>query len=347
MLEQAGIPGTDDWLLVDIASEMGKNFRRLGKLRQYRIGDAPVPQEASAAMRDAYVKFVKQSRLNMCELIVGSKVHRQKVVGFKTAVVGDDLGDQAAWATWNRSHMNVGARLLFSDAGHYGESFTTVAGPEGNGIDRSLFQPVIVNSDPWQTYTRQHPRFCWVTEYAIEVSHDPFQSVDRIILYGRGWARVAERRAERTTIPSDGTQWRPTSDWTWVTDRITLGWTADNPVTRYSTLTGLGIYEPHLDTVDRINDGIKQRSILMAMQAFKQRALEGELPSHYPDDHEKAGEPIDYDGLFEAGPAALWRLPEGVKIWESQTTDLRPLLEVSKDDKKDLAAVTGTPLYIL
>jgi hypothetical protein len=349
MLEFAGTPGSDDWLLMDLGREMGANFPRLNTIRRYRNGDAPVPDEATPAMRAAYVKFVKMSRLNMCELIVSSKVNRQKVNGFRTSQVGDDLGDTEATRTWDRSRMKVGSRSLFSDAGHYGASFITVHGPEGEGnIDRSLFEPVMVTSDPWRTWTRPHPLRWWETEYAIEVSHDPVAQVDRIILYGPGWARIAQREAKtKTTIPSDGQVWRPTTDWTWLGPRITLGWTGENPITRYSTLTGLGIYEPHLDTVDRINDGIKQRVTLTAMQAFKQRALEGNLPTHYPADHPQAGEPIDYDSIFEAGPAALWRLPEGVKIWESEVTDTRPLLEGNKDDKKDLASVTGTPLYIL
>jgi hypothetical protein len=352
MLEYAGTPGSDDWLLLDLATEMGANFRRLGNLRRYRNGDAPVPDEATPAMRAAYVKFVKMSRLNMCELIVGSKVNRQKVNGFRTTQVGDDLGDTEASRTWDRSRMKVGSRTLFSDAGHYGSSFITVHGPEGEGnIDRSLFEPVMVTSDPWKTWTRAHPLRWWETEYAIDVSHDPIAQVDRIILYGPGWATRAQRPAlTKSTIPSDGQLWRPNTDWEWLGPRIILGWTGENPVTRYQTLTGLGIYEPHLDTVDRINDGIKQRVTLTAMQAFKQRALEGNLPTHYPadyDDAELAGTPVDYDAVFEAGPAALWRLPEGVKIWESTVTDIRPLLEANSDDKKDLASVTGTPLYIL
>jgi hypothetical protein len=346
-LTQAGTPGTDDWFLLELANEMGANFPRLHKLRRYRTGDAPVPDEATPAMRDAYVRFIKMSRLNMCELIVGSKTNRMKPVGFRTAAAGDELGDDFAWETWNRSRMNIGARRLFADAGHYGDAFITVAGPEQPDADRTLYPSVLVRSDPWRTWSREHPRFDWVTEYAIEVSHDPIMLVDRIILYGMGWFRVAERPANRTTIPSDGSVWRITSDWTWVGERIALNWTAENPVTRYSTLTRQGIYEPHLDTIDRINDGIKQRSTLQAMQAFKQRGIRGDMPRVWPADHPEAGEPIDYDKIFEAGPAALWMLPAGAEIWESKETDLRPLLDVNKDDKKDLAAVTGTPLYIL
>lgn len=347
MLADAGTPGSDDWYLVDLATEMGKNFSRLGKLRKYREGDAPVPEEATGAMREAYRQFVRKSRLNMSELIVNAKANRQKAVGFRTSAAGDELGDDAAWATWRRSHMAVGSRQLFADAGHYGDSFITVYGDDIPASDDTFSQSLMVPSNGWTTWTRANARFPWVTEFAIEAGHDPILGVDRIILYGRGWLRIAEKPARVTTVPNNGTEWRPGNAWTWVGDRVPLNWTADNPVVRYSTLTRKGIYEPHLDTVDRINDGIKQRCTIQAMQAFKQRAIKGEMPSKYPADHARAGEPIDYNEIFKAGPAALWLLPDDVDIWESTITDITPLLNANKDDKKDLATVTATPLYVL
>ena len=347
MLTEASIPGSDDWYLMDLATEMGKNFPRLGLLRRYREGDAPVPEEATAAMREAYRKFVKSSRLNMCDLIVNAKTNRQKAVGFRTSVAGDELGDDAAWQTWRRSHMAVGSRQLFADAGHYGDGFLTVFGTETLGTAAALTQPLMVPSNGWTTWTRANVRFPWITEYSIEVGFDAIAGVDRIIMYGRGWLRIAEKPVKSTTIPSDGSEWRPGNDWTWVGEREALNWTANNPIVRYSTLTRAGIYENHTDTIDRINDGIKQRATIQAMQAFKQRAVKGDMPDVYPAGHELAGQKVNYDDLLKAGPAAIWLLPEGADIWESTVTDTQGLLNGNKDDKKDLCAVTATPLYTL
>jgi hypothetical protein len=347
MLTDAGTPGTDDWYLMDLATEMGQNFVRLGTLRKYREGDAPVPGDATSTMRAAYSRYVTMSRLNMAELIVNAKANRQKAVGFRTAVAGDIMGDDEAWATWNRSRMAVGSRGLFADAGHYGDSFITVYGTQFPGSDGKLDEPLMVPSSPWTTWTRQNARTPWLRDAAIEVGYDPIMGVDRIILYRPGYFRVAEKITAKTTIPTNGNQWRPGNDWTWVGGAQSLGFTEDVPVVRYSTLNRKGFYEAHLDTLDRINDTIKQRTTIIAMQAFRQRAIRGDLPQVYPDGHEKAGEKIDYDELFQAGPAALWMLPAEANIWESSPTDITPILNAAKDDLKNLAAVTGTPLYTL
>jgi hypothetical protein len=43
----------------------------------------------------------------------------------------------------------------------------------------------------------------------------------------------------------------------------------------------------------------------------------------------------------------VWQLPENVDLWESETTDLRPLLEAIKADLERLAAATKTPLHMI
>jgi hypothetical protein len=353
LLTLAGTPGTDDWFLVTLASEMGANFPRLEKLRRYREGDAPVPGEASASMRAAYRSFVNMSRLNMCELIVNAKTNRQKAVGFRTAAVGDELGDDAAWATWKRSHMAVGSRRLFADAGHYGDAFLSVIGSDTPGPGGLLLDPYMIPSDGWSTWTMQDSLRPWLALAAIETSYDPVAGVDRIVLFRAGQEgqsatiRVAEKPTSRSTIPQNGQAWKPGVDWTWTSPPEYLNYTQDVPVVRYSTLNRKGFYETHLDSIDRYNDGIKQRLTITAMQAFRQRAIKGDMPRVYPEDHENAGEPINYDEIFRAGPAALWMLPEDADIWESSTTDIQPLIAASKDDLRNLAAVTGTPLYTL
>lgn len=94
----------------------------------------------------------------------------------------------------------------------------------------------------------------------------------------------------------------------------------------------------------------RDRLVIIAMQAFRQRAIEGSLPTHYPADYPDLtlrGQRIDYNEVFAGGPAALWLLGGDAKIWESNPTDITQLLTAGKDDKRDLAAVTSTPVYLL
>jgi hypothetical protein len=105
---------------------------------------------------------------------------------------------------------------------------------------------------------------------------------------------------------------------------------------------GVSEFEQHEDILARIDYGILQRLVVMAMQAYRQRATKGELP-----EHDEAGNSIDYGELLKPGPGALWQLPEGVDLWESQASDPTPLLAAVKDDIRDLSAVTRTPLTTL
>jgi hypothetical protein len=98
----------------------------------------------------------------------------------------------------------------------------------------------------------------------------------------------------------------------------------------------------HLDHLDRINHMLLQRMVIATMQAFRQRAVRGNLP-----ELDDAGNPIDYNDLFVADPGAMWQLPEGVEIWESGQVDLGPILQSVKDDVQQLAAVTFTPQHYL
>jgi len=114
------------------------------------------------------------------------------------------------------------------------------------------------------------------------------------------------------------------------------------PIVKFANRDEVGEYERHLDILDRINWGLLQRLVITATQAWKQRAIKGELPTH-----DAEGTEIDYSAVFAPGAGALWTLPDGVDIWESQQTDIQPLLTAIKDDVTHLAAVTRTPMSML
>jgi hypothetical protein len=132
------------------------------------------------------------------------------------------------------------------------------------------------------------------------------------------------------------------TSWNWDEDLskpLPRGFEDVIPVVRFANRRGLGEFEPHTDLLDRINYITLQRLVIVAMQAFRQRATKGDLP-----DVDEDGNPIDYGVIFQPGPGALWQLPDGVELWESQVTDVRGILDAAKDDIRDLAAVTRSPL---
>ncbi len=344
MDNEAKIPGTDEWYLMELAAEMGKDFPRLKRLESYCDGTFVVPIEADPSSREAYRKFAAKARLTFANTIVEQKVGRMNFRGVRTAAEDDANGDREANRLMRLNRFKVQLRDLLRKKSIHGRAFIVV------GIDE-FNEPFMTWRDQWTMRVRMNALRPGVTEAAVIVSWDGVNKQDVLTLLRPGYVRVAVKPAQSTTVPRDGTEWNPGNGWEWTSGPIPLGFTERCPVAVFENPEGLGEFENHLDSLDRVTQDILERLTTTAMQAFRQRAIQtGEqaLPERYPDDHaERPGELIDYDELFKSGPAALWLLPKGAKVWESQPIDSRALIVAENEDLKHLASVTGTPLYQL
>ncbi|MGK0740426.1 hypothetical protein ACSHWG_00855 [Leucobacter sp. Z1108] len=344
MLSEAGIPGTDDWLLVKLATELGNGFPRLYMLDTYRDGTFVVPIEADPAVREAYKKFANRARLTFADTIVTQTTGRLNPRGFRTAAANDANGDREAARIMRMNHMEVQFRDMLDAKTHYGKAFGIV------GLD-DMREPFATVRDPWSVAVQMNAIRPWLVDAAVVATHDPVLELDMLTLFRPGTMRVAVKPAKQTTIPTDGTVWNPTRNWDWAGGPVALGFTERVPVVKLENPRGIGEFENHIDSIDRVTEDILQRLTITAMQAFRQRAItpdpENPMPEYYPEGHAKAGEKIDYDEIYKGGPAALWYLPAGAKIWESQPTEIQSLIMAEAKDLEHLAAVTGTPLYSL
>lgn len=344
MLTEATIPGTDDWYLVELGKQLGSNFPRIKELESYRDGSFVVPVEADPAVREAYKKFAKKARLTIADTIVTQVVGRQDLRGFRTAAENDANGDREASRLMRINDLDVQFAEALDKKAEHGEAFGVVA------VDPESGEPIGKIMDSWSVAVRMSAVRPMQVDAALIASWDPFNEQDVLTLLRPGFMRVAVKPGKQSTIPTDGTEWEPGMSWDWTGAPMALGFTERVPVVRWANPRGLGEYENHIDSIDRITEDILQRLTITAIQAFRQRAVTpGEkqpLPSHYPDDHPTSpGEPIDYDEIYKGGPAALWFLPEGAKIWESAPTDISGLIQAEDKDIEHLAAVTGTPLF--
>lgn len=342
MLDQVEIPGSDDWWVVRLATRLGEDFKRMSRLKEYHDGTIQVPDGSSTSMKDAYARFVNMGRLNLARLLVQAPVARQVPTGFRTAAAQDSDGDELAMQAWRRSHMATQCREAFQNVGIYGRAYGLVG---GNGLIQML--------SPWHAVTEAPDATPWLPDAGLTVNYDPIEKQIVLRLFRKGedgeraYSRKAVRDADKPAVAPGVSRWSPGTDWTWADEREPIAWTSRVPIVPIEAPGGVGQFEPHTDALDRINHTIFQRLVLVAMQAFRQRAIKGNLPTHYPEDHPQAGTKIDYNEIFEGGPAALWMLPEGVDIWESATTDIQGIsAEIDKDVRR-LAAASSTPLYML
>jgi hypothetical protein len=344
-LSETSVPGTDDWCVMQLAAEFGDSLPRKRMLQSYVDGTQMLPvYDTSASMRSAYLRFVKTARLNLADLTIGARVSRMRPLGFRTAAPGDTTGDKLAMRNWRRSKMKVGSRDLFSDFATFGEGGLLTTGPTVPSADaKPLMRPL----SPLEFASRQYTLEPYLTEMAMFVGYDDIAGVETLTLLRPGYMRQALRIAKRTSVPDNGKRWSPGRGWAWESDPIPLGYTDQVPFAHIEMKGGKGVFEGHTDSLDRINRGILDRLTITAMQAFRQRGIRGDLPKEYPADHPQAGQEINYDEIYSAGPAALWMLPVGAEVWESSVTDITPIITGNKDDVVKYAGATTTPLYIL
>lgn len=343
-------PGSPGWWLARLDAKRQERLPRLEKLQSYYAGDPPLPTGAKNARR-AYAIFQAKARLNLAELIVASLRERLKVRAIHTAVQSETWhGDEKAWGIYRANGLDVELPDVLENMLALGDGYM-IAGIEGEGEDAEV---VITGEDPRQVVTIHDP----VRQSRIRAASKSYRDLDLGMDYqilwlpagpgeksGRRWVAARPSRSRGGALRFDS------QSWAWVKplggpDGLATG-ISRVPVVRFRNRRGIGEFEPHIDVLDRINHMILQRMVIATMQAFRQRAVKGDLPTTYPEDHPRAGQEIDYDELFESDPGALWLLPASVEIWESGQVDLQGILSAVKDDITHLAAVSRRPISML
>ena len=325
------VPSTpEEWLTV-LAKRMDQRAPLIAKRRRYVNGDADLP-EMGANTRASWEAFQRKARTNYGGLAVGSLANRIRPL---SVTVGDGTDVEpmaAARRVWRDNRMPVQIADAVWDALGCGVGYLA-AGMDGGGavITREVPEMFIAAPDPLRP---------WRARASLKVWRD----VDA----GQDFAQV--------TIPGAMQAFARPSAWEGVTLRIASGgWTAQGdpvmfdgpvPVAVLEGRDARGLIEPHFDVIDRINVGKLNRLVTTAMQAYRQRALKKDKDAPPLPEKDQSGNTIDYEKVFAPAPGALWDLPEGVDVWESQGFDIRPLLEGEKSDARDFAAVTQTPISV-
>lgn len=315
----------------ELAKELFRRRERLDRLYAYYRGEPPLP-EGMSHLRDASRDFFRTSRTNFAELICEALRERMKPTGVRTGVDDDEAGDEIAWQLWETCRLPVISADVHQWMCALGDGYAIVSWSETKG------RPVVTAEDPRQVITRHDPLTDDVVD-ALKLYRDEVAGLDVAYIYLPGKVRVATRKINNFVA---GDTLFKAADWDWDEDRsadLPAGFESTIPVVRFRNRDGVSEFERHLDVLDRINRTLLRGLVVMTFQAFKQRAIQGDLPEF--DDN---GARINYNELLKAGPDALWLLPPDSKIWESGQVDLNPILNFAKNDVLFLAAVTRTPL---
>lgn len=306
------------------------------KLKRYYDGlaDLPfVPKDVESAFR----RFQKKARTNFAGQIVDSAADRFAIKGFKTGA--DDTYNATAWRAWANAGMEVVSKEIFTNMLTFGESYALL------GFEKDGSTPRITAETPL-TMAVEEDAYGEVAA-ASKVVYDDIMKITRLFVYMPGYVYVFKclNSTKPAAFMRNKSYWK---NWEYSPEEsFATGLDYVNIIV-FRNKDGLGEFSKHIDLLDRINEGILNRMIIVSTQAHRQRMIEMQL--HVDPDmgvvelptHDEDGNELDYASLIPSSPGQIGILPPGAKIWESSQSDIQGHLSSVKQDITDLAAVTNT-----
>jgi len=316
-----------EWLPI-LTQRLDERQPRIALNRRYSNGDAPMP-EMGRNTKASWFAFQKKARTDLGGLACASLSGRMVPNGVRVGGSSDGASIEAARRVWRDNRLDV----VFADA--IWEMLSVSVGYLITGVREG--DPIITSEKAEQVITAGDPAQPWRARAALKAWRDLDEERD----YALVWVPGVRQRFSRSSKTATGTLYGTSYGEEWREDGLPETYDGPVPVFALDNFNGVAEFEPHIDVIDRINLGKLQRLVVTAMQAFKQRAMKGGLPQTDAD-----GNDINWAHVLEPAPGAMWDLPEGIDIWESEAIDIRPLLEGEKTDARDFSAVMRVPLDV-
>lgn len=332
-----GRDGATRWSRQEVTSS--KVRPGIDLLDDYWRGDPPLREDIHSGWEPSFRQFVRMGRLNVADLLITSRSARLQLRDFKTAATEANTedqygGDETARDLAEATDLATVARDTHETMFALADSYVIVTPPD---LDRGRDHPIATSETPQQVITA-HDEATGETLAALKMFRDDWDGSDLAYLFLPGFVHRAKKPGASSISDS---AFRMSRSWDWDGDPQPVPGGVRIPVFRFKNRNGVGEFERHLDTLDRINDKIFNEWWIGKIQAFRQRAVKN-LP-----DVDEEGFEIDYTGMFTSSPDAMWQVPDGVEFWESATVDLGPVVNSIQKDLERLAAVSSTPLHMI
>lgn len=367
-------PYTDEWWFRRLFEQFFESKRRrdgvirnrrdwLEHLWNWYEGDAPLPDFTEGWQTQVTKQVLREGRANFAMLAVESKLDRLKLQSFRT--VEPDEDDESELEKTSRQLMSKYV-TVFQDALLYAsvmtEGYIWVSGEKGrDGL------PTVTAEDPRNCVAITDPVDANEVLAAMKIYYDPVTQFEYAHLAlpadddyeadgnDENPRPVRLRRARRPSSQNGIASRFYSRQWEWddlEDDSVAIPIQGRGVfVHRITGPQGFSDFEPFLDLLQRINSTIVDRLWIAKFQAFRQRALVDKAKDAEDDferetDTDEDAEEIDWDYVLSADPGALWRLPRGMEMWESTPVDLQNILNAVREDIKEFAAVSRTPMYV-
>lgn len=331
-------------------ARLGKKIRErqptIERWQRYYEGYQDLPS-GPQQHKDAYRRFQKLARTNLCGLCVDSRVHRMKVTGFRNGTGRTAGQNSAVWDLWQREKMDSRQFTVYRKAFSQSEAFVIVspspADPRRPRLTIESPLNVTVEVDPGEPSRRIAALRMWHDPLAkrwmatLWLRATPGQPVGRRLYY------ESVREMKYDSPPDFAPEsWRTRAD-----EEPT---TADVPV--YPFLNGdegedpRSAFDVGLDVQNRLNLTLLNRLTAERYAAFRQRYLTNYTPVEDPE-----------TGLlvppFNPGADQTITIPPPEpgepepRIGDLAQTDTSQMLRACESDIRSFAAVTITPVYYL
>jgi hypothetical protein len=338
------VVGSDGWYLEQCWMQLADQKRDCEGLHKRYRGNPPLPG-MNPRQRQAVTWFLGKSRTNFERLIVNAVLDRLRIRGIRTVVDDDEGGDPKAFKVWDASRGKLWSREVTKMALTMRQGYVVV------GTHPVTNKLLVTAEDPRHATAITDSADPLMVTAGLKMVWDKATKSDVAYLLMPGTVRRATRSREAGPIPGGAYSKFNMQSFDWAGEPEEIpglgeegGFDAVAPIVPFVNEDNMAEFEPHIELLDRINHQILQRMTIATIQAFKQRAMKN-LPQRYPKGHPMEGQQIDYEEIFTADPGAIWNIPGATDIWESGQADMTGILMSIRDDVKDLAAVSGSPLY--
>lgn len=310
----------------------------LDTLWSYKTGDPPLPH-LKPEYQEVFRDVIRKSRSNYAPMCIAAMLDRLELQDISTLADDDTDGDDLAADIMDETGFVAVSKDWFAQGLSMGESYAMVVPGVAGGdvLSTGRPSPSIHAIDPRRCIGIPDMNNPIRLSAAVVHQYDPITWMHKAFLFlpGRKWTLNWDKGGHAWNIAD-------------VEPEVIEGLDALGgiPIVRFENLDGLGEYEPHIDLLDRINDVTLQRIIGFWYQALRQRVLSGDEDDEDQDSPESQA-PVDKNKLFKAGPGEVWQIPADFKFTELQQADFGPLLNGKRDDVKEFAAVTSTPLHLI
>jgi len=327
-----------EWL-ARLGPKLSDRQALIGYWRRYYEGDQDLPAGPNQH-HEAYRRFQRLARTNLCYLCAESRVHRTQVIGFRDS----DGRDDQVWRLWQAAKLDARQFGIWRKAYSRSAAYVTVGvDPKDSSKPRVTIEGpenVIVETDPADNSRRLA---------ALRMWHDPIVRRWMATLYLPGVRYHWRSRAEVKDADMGAGRLKFSAD-AWEL-RSEPGRSLQNvPVVPF--LNGDEGDEPTaafargIDVQNRLNLTLLNRLTAERYAAFRQRWI-----TNYETEIDEA------TGLaiapFKPGTDQTWTLPPpeaGMpesKFGDFQQTDTSQMLRGCEADMRAFAAVTLTPVYYL